>query len=143
MKRTFLDNFFSASRTATIRKEILCAMCPHHQISEQLLIQYFFEGLMMMDRNMIDAVCRGALIDKMPATARHLILNMFGTKGAVTNRAVNEVSIVDNLRLENQLTELMLLVRQLAVSQHQQVPPIKICGICISVEHPTDMCPTL
>ncbi|RDX80723.1 hypothetical protein CR513_38697, partial [Mucuna pruriens] len=27
----------------------LCATCPHHQISEQLLIQYFYEGLMMMD----------------------------------------------------------------------------------------------
>ncbi|RDY07557.1 hypothetical protein CR513_08305, partial [Mucuna pruriens] len=58
MKRTFLEKFFSASRTASIRKEIcgirqhtgetlheywerlnkLCATCPHHQISEQLLI---------------------------------------------------------------------------------------------------------
>ncbi|RDX82285.1 hypothetical protein CR513_36948, partial [Mucuna pruriens] len=58
MKRTFLEKFFRASRTATIRKEIcgirqhtgeplheywerfnkLIATCPHHQISEQLLI---------------------------------------------------------------------------------------------------------
>ncbi|RDY05532.1 hypothetical protein CR513_10622, partial [Mucuna pruriens] len=36
---------------------------------------------------------------------------------------VNEIGVVDNLRLENQLTELTSLVRQL--------------------EHPTDMCPTL
>ncbi|RDY06778.1 hypothetical protein CR513_09185, partial [Mucuna pruriens] len=69
MKRMFLEKFFPTSRTATIRKEIcgirqhsgetlheywerfnkLCATCPHHQISEQLLIQYFYEGLMMMD----------------------------------------------------------------------------------------------
>ncbi|RDX61486.1 hypothetical protein CR513_60278, partial [Mucuna pruriens] len=54
MKRTFLEKFFPASRTASIRKEIcgirqhtgetlheywerfnkLCATCPHHQISE-------------------------------------------------------------------------------------------------------------
>ncbi|RDX95669.1 hypothetical protein CR513_21771, partial [Mucuna pruriens] len=27
----------------------LCATCPHHQISEQLMIQYFYEGLTMMD----------------------------------------------------------------------------------------------
>ncbi|RDX71406.1 hypothetical protein CR513_49259, partial [Mucuna pruriens] len=67
--RMFLEKFFSASRTATIRKEIygirqhsgetlhkywkrfnkLCATCPHHQIREQLLIQYFNEGLMMID----------------------------------------------------------------------------------------------
>jgi hypothetical protein len=33
----------------------LCASCPHHQISEQLLIQYFYEGLLPTDRSMIDA----------------------------------------------------------------------------------------
>ncbi|RDX96201.1 hypothetical protein CR513_21176, partial [Mucuna pruriens] len=54
MKRVFLEKFFLASRTATIKKEIcgirqhlgetlhkfnkLCATCPHHQINEQLLI---------------------------------------------------------------------------------------------------------
>ncbi|RDX94150.1 hypothetical protein CR513_23495, partial [Mucuna pruriens] len=74
MKRMFLEKFFLTSRTMTIRKEIcgirqhsgetlheywerfnkLCATCPYHQISEQLLIQYFYEGLMMMDRSMID-----------------------------------------------------------------------------------------
>ncbi|RDX98349.1 hypothetical protein CR513_18741, partial [Mucuna pruriens] len=124
-------------------------MCPNHQISEQLLIQYFCEGLMMMDRNMIDVAGGGALMDKMSARMRHLISNMvsnmqqFATRGAVTNRVMNEVSAIDNLRLENQLTELTSLVRQLAVGQHQQIPPVKICGICTSVEHPTYMCPTL
>ncbi|RDY11563.1 hypothetical protein CR513_03754, partial [Mucuna pruriens] len=95
MKHMFLEKFFSASKTATIRKEIcgirfnkVCATCLHHQISEQPLIQYFYEGLTMMDRSMIDAASRGALVDKMPATARHLISNMenntqqFGVKGA-------------------------------------------------------------
>ncbi|RDX86794.1 hypothetical protein CR513_31824, partial [Mucuna pruriens] len=33
-------------------------------------------GLMMMDPSMIDAASRGALMDKMPAAARHLISNM-------------------------------------------------------------------
>ncbi|RDX66802.1 hypothetical protein CR513_54394, partial [Mucuna pruriens] len=74
MKQTFLEKFFPASKTATIRKEIceirqhtgetlheywerfnkLCATYPHHQISEQLLIQYFYYGLSMMDKSMID-----------------------------------------------------------------------------------------
>ncbi|RDX83936.1 hypothetical protein CR513_35091, partial [Mucuna pruriens] len=83
--------------------------------------------LMMMDRSMI-------------AIARQLVSNMannmqqFGTRGAGQSRVVNEVETIDNVRLENQLTELTSLVRQLAVGQHQ---------ICTSVEHPTDMCPTL
>nr|KYP44323.1 hypothetical protein KK1_034184 [Cajanus cajan] len=58
LKRMFLEKFFPASRTTTIRKDIsgirqlggeslykywerfkkLCASCPHHQISEQLLL---------------------------------------------------------------------------------------------------------
>nr|KYP31208.1 hypothetical protein KK1_048691 [Cajanus cajan] len=29
----------------------LCASCPHHQISEQLLLQYFYEGLNTMDND--------------------------------------------------------------------------------------------
>ncbi|RDX93793.1 hypothetical protein CR513_23900, partial [Mucuna pruriens] len=169
MKRTFLEKFFPASRTASIRKEIcgirqhtgetlheywerfnkLCATCPHHQISEQLLIQYFYEGLSMMDRSMIDAASGGALMDKTPAAARHLISNMasntqqFGIRGPGQTRMVSEIGAASNQRLENQLTELTSLVRQLAVGQHQPAMAAKVCGICTSVEHPTDMCPTL
>ncbi|RDX98273.1 hypothetical protein CR513_18817, partial [Mucuna pruriens] len=93
-----------------------------------------------MDQNMIDVASGGALMDKTPTAARHLISNMAG--GADTSKAVNEVSAFNNLRLENQLTKLTSLVRQLAVEQHQQVAQ-HVCGICTSVEHPTDMCPTL
>ncbi|RDY00218.1 hypothetical protein CR513_16633, partial [Mucuna pruriens] len=169
MKRMFLEKFFSASRTATIRKEIcgikqysgetlheywerfnkLFATCPHHQISEQLLIQYFYEGLMMMDRSMIDATSGGALMDKTSTTAQHPISNMasntqqFGTRGAVAPSMVNEVGTIDNLRLENQLTELTSLVRQLAIGQYQPIAVLKTYGICTLVEHLTDMCPTL
>ncbi|RDY01467.1 hypothetical protein CR513_15196, partial [Mucuna pruriens] len=56
---------------------------------------------------------------------------------------VNEIGAVDNLRLENQLTELTSLVRKLAVGQHQPVMAVRVCGICSSMEHPTDLCPTL
>ncbi|RDY11595.1 hypothetical protein CR513_03729, partial [Mucuna pruriens] len=139
MKHMFLEKFFPASRIVTIRKEIcrirqqsgesldeLCATCLHHQISEQLPIQYFYEGLMMMDRSMINATSGGALMDKMPTTARQLILSMasntqqFKTRGAGPSRAVNEAGIIDNLRFENQLTQLTSLVRQLAIVQQQQ-----------------------
>ncbi|RDX77998.1 hypothetical protein CR513_41794, partial [Mucuna pruriens] len=160
MKCIFLEKFFLASRTATIKKEIcgirqhfeetlhkywerfkkLCATCLHHQISERLLIQYFYEGLTMMDRSMIDAVSEGALMDKTPAVARQLISNMAGT---VTSRIVNEVGAIENLRLENQLIELTSLVKQLAIGQYQPSATAKVCDICTSTEHPTNMCPTL
>ncbi|VFQ86984.1 unnamed protein product, partial [Cuscuta campestris] len=82
LHRAFLEEFFPASRIESIRKDIcgikqmgnesfseywkrfnkLCASCPQHQISEQLLIQYFYEGLSLMDRSMVDAASGGALV---------------------------------------------------------------------------------
>ncbi|RDX82606.1 hypothetical protein CR513_36578, partial [Mucuna pruriens] len=48
---------------------------------------------------------------------------------------VNEVGVIDNLRLENQLIEL--------TSLYQPSVAAKVCGICTLVEYPTVMCPTL
>ena len=90
LKRVFLEKFFPASRVTSIRKEIswikqqdreslyeywerfkrLCTSCPYHQINEQLLIKYFYEGLMAIDRQMIDAASGGVLVDKTPAVAK-------------------------------------------------------------------------
>ena len=42
----------------------------------QLLIQYFYEGLLPMDRSMIDASSGGALMDKTLEAAQNLIANM-------------------------------------------------------------------
>ena len=96
MKKAFLEKYFPASKATIIRKEIcairqeggktlyeywerfkrLCASYPHHQISESLLIQYFYEGLTMRDKSMLDAASGGALVDKTPMEARNLISNM-------------------------------------------------------------------
>jgi len=90
MKKIFLEKYFPTSRVANIRKEIygiqqshgetlfefwerfeqLCIHCPHHQIPNQLLIQYFYKGLMPTDHSIIDAASGGALVDKTPEVAR-------------------------------------------------------------------------
>ena len=119
----------------------LCASCPHHQINEQLLIQYFYEGLLPTDRS--DATSGGALVDKTPEATRNLIANMmtnsqqFGTRLDPPSKHVNEVNISS---LEQQIVSLTSLVRQMVVGNMQMV---KACGICSVVGHPTDMCPTL
>ena len=84
--RSFSWRNFPASKVANIRKGIygirqmngesiyefwervkkLCASCPYHHISKQLLIWYFYEGLMPMEQSMIDAANRRALVDKTP-----------------------------------------------------------------------------
>ncbi|KAL2934150.1 Disintegrin and metalloproteinase domain-containing protein 12 [Bienertia sinuspersici] len=96
MQQAFLEKYFPASRAANIIKDIcgirqdpietlheywerfkkLCNSCPNHQTSEQLLMQYFYEGLTYGDRNLVDAASGGALVDKTPIEAKRLIENM-------------------------------------------------------------------
>ncbi|RDX95614.1 hypothetical protein CR513_21839, partial [Mucuna pruriens] len=49
----------------------------------------------------------------------------------------------DNQILENKITELTPLVKQLSIGQHHISPLVRVCGICAFVEHPTNVCPTL
>ncbi|XP_073061762.1 uncharacterized protein [Primulina eburnea] len=79
MKQQFLEKLIPASRASNIMKDIcgirqlqmenlyeywerfkkLCDNCPQHHIPEQLLVQYFYEGLSIFDRIMIDAASGG------------------------------------------------------------------------------------
>jgi hypothetical protein len=98
---------------------------------------------MPTDRSIIDAAYGGALVDKTPEGARQLILNMianskqFGTRGDISNKRVNEVSISN---LENKVNDLTSLMRSLAYGNVQQV---KVCSICSLQGHSTDICPTI
>ncbi|KAL0428133.1 UNVERIFIED_CONTAM: hypothetical protein Slati_2988100 [Sesamum latifolium] len=126
LKKQFLENYFPASRTITIRKEIsgirqffgesfyeywgrfkqLVESCPHHQIPDHLLIQYFYEGLTEANRSLVDAASGCALYDKTPTEARKLITTMaannqqFGTRNDNPPRKVNEVNAMLSLVIE-------------------------------------------
>ncbi|CAN6567580.1 unnamed protein product [Malus baccata var. baccata] len=95
MKRAFLEKFFPTSRIILLRKKIsgiqqeegesfptyyerfksLVASCPQHQMKEELLLQYFYEGLLPLERQMLDASAGGALVDKTPMAAKVLVAN--------------------------------------------------------------------
>ncbi|CAN6720968.1 unnamed protein product [Malus baccata var. baccata] len=95
MKRAFLEKFFPTSRVILLRKRIsgiqqeegesfptyyerfksIVASCPQHQIKEELLLQYFYEGLLPIEQQMLDASAGGALVDKTPTVAKTLIAN--------------------------------------------------------------------
>ncbi|XP_027152472.1 uncharacterized protein LOC113752560 [Coffea eugenioides] len=163
LKKKFLKKFFPASRAASLRKEIcsikqypgeslydywerfnkLCTRCPQYQISEQLLIQYFYEGLQPSDRSIIDAASGGALANKTPREAWLLIESMaknsqqFGFRESNPIRRVNEM---ETSSIQQQISELTSFVRQLAMGNMHQA---KACGICTNVGHPTDLCPLL
>ncbi|KAL0413130.1 UNVERIFIED_CONTAM: hypothetical protein Sradi_1514700 [Sesamum radiatum] len=96
LKKQFLENYFLASRTTTIRKEISrirqffsesfyeywgrfkqsVESCPHHQIPGHLLIQYFYEGLSETNRSLVDAASGAALYNQTPTKARKRITTM-------------------------------------------------------------------
>ncbi|XP_027166154.1 uncharacterized protein LOC113766131 [Coffea eugenioides] len=161
LKKKFLDKYFPVSRAANLRKEIcgikqhpseslyeywerfkkLCIKCPQHLISEQLLIQYFYEGLLFRDRSIIDAASGGVLVNKTPRAAWELIermaenLQQFDSRKDIPTRMVNEV---ETSSIQQQLSELTSFVRQLAVGSASQV---KVCGVCTAVGHSMDMCP--
>ncbi|CAN6707332.1 unnamed protein product [Malus baccata var. baccata] len=168
MKRAFLEKFFPTSRVILLRKRIsgiqqeegesfptyyerfksLIASCPQHQMKEELLLQYFYEGLLPIERQMLDASAGGALVDKTPTAAKTLIANQalnakqykgVGQRGTPRQHQVNEVSAITEL--QNQMANLTTLLSQ--VVERPKVQNVSACGVCSTQGHPTDTCPQL
>uniref|UniRef100_A0A803MIC7 Retrotransposon gag domain-containing protein n=1 Tax=Chenopodium quinoa TaxID=63459 RepID=A0A803MIC7_CHEQI len=165
---TFLEKFFPTSCIGSIRKEIcgirqnnneslyeywqrfnrLCSSYPQHQISDQLLIQYFYEGLLPHDRGMIDAFSGGALVDNTSTKAKTLISNMaqntqqFSTKNDI--KKVNEpnFTVVNSQLKENaqQIFALTTIVSRIVPVNESKA---RVCGVCYDISHTSDNCPDL
>ena len=167
MKRAFLEKFFPTSRIILLRKKIsgiqqeegesfptyyerfksLVASCPQHQMKEELLLQYFYEGLLPLERQMLDASAGGALVDKTPMAAKILISNRalnaqqyegVGQRGP-PRQHVHEVSTSSDLH--SQLANLTSLVSQMAEGMKMQGPIV--CGVCSIQGHASEKCPQL
>ncbi|XP_051150176.1 uncharacterized protein LOC127264717 [Andrographis paniculata] len=167
MKNKFLEKYFPASRAAILRKEIcgikqqsgetlheywerfnkLIIKCPQHQIPPQLLIQYFYDGLSLMDRNIIDAASGEALVNKTLAQAWDLIARMAENTQQFGSRDVGHMSGNNNdhaiQSMQQQLSKLTSFVRKIVVENSNPSVQVKACEICTSAGHPTDACPTL
>ncbi|CAN6576666.1 unnamed protein product [Malus baccata var. baccata] len=168
MKRAFLEKFFPTSRVILLRKRIsgiqqdegeffptyyerfksLVALCPQHQMKEELLLQYFYEGLLPIERQMLDASAGGALVDKTPTAAKMLIASRalnaqqyegVGQRSMPRQHQVNEVSAITEL--QNQMANLTTLLSQMV--EGPKVKPVASCGVCSMQNHPTDKCPQL
>ncbi|CAN6570909.1 unnamed protein product [Malus baccata var. baccata] len=167
MKRAFLEKFFPTSRIILLRKKIsgiqqeegesfptyyerfksLVASCPQHQMKEELLLQYFYEGLLPLERQMLDASAGGALVDKTPMAAKVLIANRalnaqqyegVGQRGPPRHQ-VHEVSSTSDLH--SQLANLTSIVSQMAEGMKMQGPVV--CGVCSIQGHVSEKCPQL
>ncbi|CAN6566292.1 unnamed protein product [Malus baccata var. baccata] len=168
MKRAFLEKFFPTSRVILLRKRIsgiqqnegesfptyykrfktLVASCPQHQMKEELLLQYFYERLLPIERQMLDASAGGALVDKTPIAARTLIANRalnaqqyegVGQKDIPRQQHVNEVSAISEL--QNQMANLTTLLSHVVEIPKGQ--SVAACGVGSMQGHLTDECPQL
>ena len=168
MKKAFLEKFFPTSRIIVLRKKIsgiqqgpgesfpvyyerfktLVASCPQHQMKEELLIQYFYEGLLPLERQMLDASAGGALVDKTPVAAKILIANRalnaqqyegVGGRDHAQPSQVNEVSAISEL--QSQMANLSTLISQ--VVEGPKVQSAATCSVCSMHGHHTDQCPQL
>jgi len=107
------------------------------------LIQYFYEGLFPIDRNMVDAASGGALVNKTPADARNLFNLMAQNTqqfGARNSQVKMENEIGSSSALENQLSHITAKLNKIVTRGIQK---IVICDICCLEGHSTDACPTL
>ncbi|XP_048431090.1 uncharacterized protein LOC125472959, partial [Pyrus x bretschneideri] len=119
MKRAFLEKFFPTSRVILLQKKIsgiqqnhgetfpayyerfkgLVASCPQHQMKEELLLQYFYEGLLPIERQMLDASAGGALVDKTPRDAKINLPNVpFPRRFMQEKKEESEKDILETFR---------------------------------------------
>ncbi|KAF1854915.1 hypothetical protein Lal_00028238 [Lupinus albus] len=105
-----------------------------------------------MDWSIIDAASGGALGDMTPFEARCLIEKMasnsqqFNARSgdAIVVRGVHDVgtNAARQDKLETKIDSLTTLITQLAINQ-QKSSMARVCGICTSSDHYSDMCPSL
>ncbi|XP_016681275.1 uncharacterized protein [Gossypium hirsutum] len=119
------------------RYKKLCASCPQHDLTEQSLLQYFYEGLLPMEMKMIDAASGGALVNMTPKRARELISTMAANSqqyqpNSEPTRWVNGVNV---LSLEDKLDKLTNIVQSMLIKKKNLT---QLCGICTTSEHPTE-----
>ncbi|CAN6711744.1 unnamed protein product [Malus baccata var. baccata] len=116
-------------------------------MKEELLLQYFYEGLLPLERQMLDASAGGALVDKTPMAAKILIANRalnaqqyegVGQRGP-PRQQVYEVSSTSDIH--SQLANLTSIVSQMAEGMRMQGP--MVCGVCSIQGHASEKCPQL
>ncbi|KAF1883469.1 hypothetical protein Lal_00013363 [Lupinus albus] len=130
----------------------LCASCPHHQISEKLLLQYFYEGLNNLYWSIIDSASGGAFRDMTPFEAGSLTEKIASNSQQLNARSGNSIvfrSVHDvgqnaarQDKLERKIDSRTTLITQLAMNQ-KKYSLARVCRICTSTYCHSDVCPSL
>ncbi|CAM8945412.1 unnamed protein product [Rhodiola kirilowii] len=138
MQRKFMDKYYSHSKVAQTRKELSmlrqgCAetlfdylerfrhleeSCPNHGIPQRMLLEYFMDGMVLMERRMLDASAQGSILDMYPEEIWELIGRV-----AESTRYLEETykpAPVANVNVHSELQELKDMMAKLVTQQPQR-----------------------
>ncbi|CAM8886469.1 unnamed protein product [Rhodiola kirilowii] len=137
MQRKFMDKYYSHSKAAQTRKELsmlrqgraetlfdylkrfrkMEESCPNHGIPQRMLLEYFMDGMVLMERRMLDASAQGSILDMYPEEIWELIGRV-----AESTRYLEEThkqAPVANVNVHSELQELKNMMAQLVMQQPQ------------------------
>ncbi|CAM8994124.1 unnamed protein product [Rhodiola kirilowii] len=137
LQRKFMDKYYSHSKAAQTRKELsmlrqgraetlfdylerfrhLEESCPNHGIPQRMLLEYFMDGMVLMERRMLDASAQGSILDMYPEEIWELI-----EKVAESTRYLEETykpAPVANINVHSELQELKNMMAQMMTQQPQ------------------------
>ena len=165
MEQLFLEQYFPASRTYSIRNEIanieqgvdetlyeywtrfnkLVDSCPHHRIEDQKLMTHFVDGLTYHERGLLNAASGGLIMGQGPTVAREVIKKMAKDSQQCGKRnkkpGVHAIHTSSQNTLELKFTEIADLLKAQASLTQPKI--MRNCGICNQTDHYMEACPTL
>ncbi|CAM8939691.1 unnamed protein product [Rhodiola kirilowii] len=137
MQRKFMDKYYSHSKAAQTRKELsmlrqgraetlfdylarfklLEESCPNHGIPQRMLLEYFMDGMVLMERRMLDASAQGSILDMYPEEIWELIERV--AEGTRYLEETHRTAPVANVNVHSELQELKNMMAQMMTQQPQ------------------------
>ena len=176
LRNKFLTKIFPMSKTNALRREIsdfyqnegeqfyecwerfkdLLLKCPHHGFERWRLVQYFYNGLNMSSRYMIESMNGGAFLNLSENNAWKVLetLSENSQQWDFSNQRERPVQapkrgglyeVRDDVDIKIALSNLTRKVEALALGQTSNSSNAKneICGICVNPSHAPQPCSSL
>jgi hypothetical protein len=117
-------------------------LCPHHGLSKQYIVQFFYDGLISNDKNFLDTAPGGALTSKNANETYNLIETMvvnqhhWSPSDRQATRSTPGMLELDSLTfMKAKLETIQNQISQLSVTKVNQVTHSPSCEICGAMEH--------
>ncbi|CAM8908698.1 unnamed protein product [Rhodiola kirilowii] len=169
MQKKFLDKYYPAGRAMQVRRQLqdikqgpnetmydylekfnhLERSCCTLGLPEKLIIEYLIDGLRPLDKMLLDASAGGSIMNLSLSGVRQLINDVAeNARFREETTRQEEFSRTKNVAKAETSTgpisEEMKQLKEMMIQLLRRQPvPVKPCEFCGSINHKTDICPTL